>query len=267
MLRGLSDVTVDGHRLEYEWSGPPPDEAATLVFLHEGLGCVSRWRDYPRRLAEHTGCGALVYSRLGHGRSDALERPRPVSFMHDEASIVLPALLEAFRIETPILVGHSDGASIALIHASAHPGEVTALVLEAPHVFVEDLAVTSIERMKARFETTDLRERLARHHGSNADRMFAAWNDIWLDPDFRSWNIQDALPRISCPILVIQGRQDEYGTLKQVETIAAEVAGPIESLILDCGHRPHVEETEAVIEATTRFIVEVLRRPPALASA
>ena len=160
-------VRAAGHRLEYIWIGPPPDQAPTLVFLHEGLGSVSLWRDFPSALADRTACGALVYSRWGHGVSDRLEGPRSVAFMHDEALVTLPEVLAALNVRQPILVGHSDGGSIALIYAGAAAGPLVALVLEAPHVFVEDLSVKSIAQIKDTYEGTDLGARMARHHGDN----------------------------------------------------------------------------------------------------
>jgi pimeloyl-ACP methyl ester carboxylesterase len=247
-------VTAAGHRLEYRWIGAPPRDAATLVFLHEGLGSVSVWRDFPEAVCQRTGRGALVYSRYGHGASDALEEPRGVRFMHDEARVV-PELIRAFAVTRPILIGHSDGASIAIIYAGSGLGPIDGLVLEAPHVFVEDISIESISRIKTAYETTDLKEKLARHHGSKADAVFRAWNDVWLLQDFRSWNIEEYLPVIRCPVLVLQGRDDEYGTGRQVEAIAAQVGDGFEALLLDeCGHAPHVDQRPIVEEAMTRFI-------------
>jgi pimeloyl-ACP methyl ester carboxylesterase len=255
ILRAVPFVDIGGHQLEYAWHGPSPSEAATLVFLHEGLGSVSLWRDFPRVLAERTGCGALVYSRLGHGRSDPIDTPRSKSFMHDEARVVLPAVLRRLSIDCPILIGHSDGGSIALIHAGSGLGPVGGLVLEAPHVFVEDLTVASIARIGTSFESTELAARLARHHGANTERMFRAWHDIWLDPDFRSWNIEEYLPALTVPALVIQGLNDEYGTVRQVTAIAEKSGGSVATLLLsDCGHSPHVDRSADVLEAMATFV-------------
>ena len=253
-------LRAGGRRLEYAWHGPPPDRAPTLVFLHEGLGCVSLWRDFPARLARATGCGALVYSRAGYGRSDPAPLPRPVRFMHEEGLRVLPEVLDAAGVRDAVLVGHSDGASIALVHAgSGAAGRVRALVLEAPHVFVEDVSVASIAAMGEAYRDTDLRARLARHHGENVDRAFYGWNGVWLDPEFRAWSIEEFLPRISVPVLVVQGEADEYGTPAQVEAVRRGAAGPVEAVILPgVGHSPHRDAPEATLAAMTRFVASVL---------
>jgi pimeloyl-ACP methyl ester carboxylesterase len=246
--------------LEHRWIVPHAAAAAarksngTLVFLHEGLGSVRMWRDFPAVLADRTGCRAFVYSRQGHGDSPPLTAPRTVRFMHDEAVQVLPRVLEQFDIDDPILIGHSDGASIALIHAGAAARPPRALVLLAPHVFVEDVSVRSIARMRELYATTDLRERLARYH-ADVDGMFRGWNDIWLDPAFRAWNIEEYLPRITCPVLVVQGEDDEYGTVRQVEAVAAQVRGRVEILLLArCGHSPHRDQQELVVERIAGFL-------------
>jgi pimeloyl-ACP methyl ester carboxylesterase len=250
---------VLGSHLEYRWIGSRPTDAPTIVFLHEGLGCLRMWRDFPDRLASATGCGALVYSRVGYGASDPVSGPRPIRFMHDEALDVLPAVMERFKLEDVILFGHSDGASIALIHAGARSDSVRALVLEAPHVFVEPACVEGITRIAADYETTSLRERLARHHGRNADSMFRTWTDVWLRPEFRQWNIEEYLPAIECPVLVVQGEDDAYGTLEQVDAVVTRVKGPAESLLLPhCGHSPHSERPDEVLEAAGRFVQKTL---------
>jgi pimeloyl-ACP methyl ester carboxylesterase len=222
-----------------------------LVFLHEGLGSVALWREFPERLADATGRRALVYSRAGHGFSEVPDEPRTPRFMHEEALDVLPGLLAEFGIERPVLVGHSDGGSIALIHASQHP--VSALVLLAPHVFVEDLSVASIDQARRSFESTDLRERMGRYH-RDAERTFRLWNDIWLAPEFRDWNIEDVLPGVTAPTLLIQGAHDQYGTLAQIEAIERGVRGPVERAVLDCRHAPHLEAPEETLEAAARFV-------------
>jgi pimeloyl-ACP methyl ester carboxylesterase len=223
-----------------------------LVFLHEGLGSVRLWRDFPDRLAAATGRRALVYSRAGHGDSDVPDAPRTPRFMHEEALDVLPGLLAAHGIERPVLVGHSDGGSIALIHASRHP--VTGLVVLAPHVFVEDLSVASIAEARDTFETTDLRDRMARHH-RDAEATFRLWNDIWLAPEFRDWSIEDVLPGITAPVLAIQGEHDQYGTLAQIDAIEAGVRGPFERAVLDARHSPHLEAPEETLRAAAEFIL------------
>ena len=247
-------VTVKGRRLDYELIAARDEGAPTLILLHEGLGSIAQWRDFPARLAAATGCAALVYSRLGYGRSAPLEQKRGVDYMHVEALEVLPALRDALAIADPILVGHSDGASIALIHAGARRWQVRGLILEAPHVFVEDVSVASIAAAKTAYRTTELRARLARYH-DDVDGAFRGWNDIWLDPAFRAWNIEDCLPRIACPTLVIQGADDEYGTTAQLDAIAAQIGGPVETLLLpDCRHSPHRDQADATLAAMTRFV-------------
>ena len=252
MQSDLSFVTVRGKRLEVQKIPGRDPHAPTLVFLHEGLGSVSMWREFPAQAAGATGCAAVVYSRYGYGNSEVFSEPRSVRYMHDEALEALPELLGALGVREPVLVGHSDGGSIALIHAGAH--RVKGLVLMAPHVFVEDLSVKSIAEAKLAFEGTDLPQKLGRHH-ADAAKTFRGWNDIWLHPDFRGWNIEEVLPRISCPILAIQGFDDEYGTMAQLEAIARQTGGPIELLRLArCGHSPHRDQPKVVIEAMSRFI-------------
>ena len=253
------EVTVHAHRLEVLRIPGDTSTSPELVFLHEGLGSVSHWKDFPSRVASATGHPVVVYSRQGSGKSDLLTEPRAVTYMHDEALTALPRLLHHLRIEDPILIGHSDGASIALIYAGIH--RVRGLVLLAPHVFVEDLSIASIEEAKVKFETTNLPEKLARHHRDPA-RTFWGWNNIWLHPDFRNWNIQEYLPRITCPILAIQGFDDQYGTMAQVQAIARETKGPLEILPLaDCRHSPQRDQPEVTLEAIRKFVERVARDP------
>ena len=217
------------------------------------------WRDFPDRVASATGCGALAYSRMGHGASEPVGGPRPVRFMHDEALEVLPAVIKRFKLEEVVLFGHSDGASIAVIYAGAQLGPVRSLVLEAPHVLVEPVCVERIARIAGEYETTRLRQRLAKYHGGNTDAMFKAWTDVWLRPEFRRWNIEEYLPAIEIPVLVVQGEEDEYGTLRQVEAVLTQVKGPARSLVLPrCGHSPHSEKPDAVLEAAGQFVREKL---------
>jgi pimeloyl-ACP methyl ester carboxylesterase len=249
----VSFVTVRGRRLEVGRVAAPRPGGPTLVFLHEGLGSLSMWRDFPQQAVAATGCAAVVYSRYGHGQSEVLREPRAVDHMHVEAIEVLPELLERLGVADPVLVGHSDGASIALIHAAGRI-DVRGLVVMAPHVFVEDLSVKNITAAKVAFENTDLPQRLARHH-VDADKTFRGWNDIWLHADFRAWNIEECLPRIHCPILAIQGFDDQYGTMAQLDAIAALAGGAIELLRLaHCRHSPHRDQPQVVLEAMTRFI-------------
>ena len=247
-----------GRQLEYEWiepaAEPPIANAPALVFLHQGLGSIGQWRDIPHRIAAATGCAALVYARYGYGQSNVLAEDRvPVSFMHDEALKSLPQVLAARGIANPVLVGHSDGASIALIYAGAGHA-VRGMVLMAPHVFVEDICIGSITAAREAFETTDLPERLGKHH-RNPRRTFYLWNDVWLDPAFRDWNIEEHLAAIRCPLLAIQGEDDEYGTMAQLDAIARQVQGPCELLKLPaCRHSPHRDRPDEVVTAITRFI-------------
>ncbi|HST57989.1 MAG TPA: alpha/beta hydrolase [Longimicrobium sp.] len=253
-------LEIDGTRLECRRAGPGPDEAPTIVFLHEGLGAVSTWRDFPDALAAATGCGALVYSRAGYGRSDPVALPRPVRFMHDEAE-TLVQVVEAAGLRDVILLGHSDGASIALIAAGrrAVPG-LRALVLEAPHVFAEPCGLESIARIAETYRTGTLRARLERHHGANTDVAFWGWNGVWLDPGFLAWNIEEFLPGIQVPALVVQGERDEYGSWAHVESIQRGSGAPVRTLALPgCGHAPHAEHRDAVLAAMADYIRDVLR--------
>jgi pimeloyl-ACP methyl ester carboxylesterase len=249
-------LTAGGHRLEYERLDGARDRP-TLILLHEGLGSIALWRDFPTKLVQATSCPAVVYSRWGYGRSDALTGPRNLDYMHREALDTLPELRAELGLDDAILVGHSDGASIALIHAGSGRWPVRALVLEAPHVFVEDVSVASIEAARRAYETTDLRQRLARYH-ADVDSAFLGWNDIWLDADFRAWTIEAVLPGVRCPVLAIQGADDEYGTLKQLDAIERGVAGPFERLVLsECKHSPHRDQEETVLAAMARFIARI----------
>jgi pimeloyl-ACP methyl ester carboxylesterase len=250
-------ASVQGRRLEVQRIAGPKPGSPTLVFLHEGLGSVSMWRDFPGRVAQATGCAALVYSRYGNGLSDVLREARPVDYMHVEALEVLPELLRQLDIEQPVLIGHSDGGSIALMYAGTY-AHVRGVVVMAPHVFVENLSVESIAAAKQSFETTDFARKLARHH-ADANKTFRGWNDIWLDPAFRNWNIEEYLPRITCPVLAIQGFDDQYGTMAQLQAIARQIPGPIELMQLtDCRHSPHRDQPGQVLEAITRFVCRLV---------
>jgi pimeloyl-ACP methyl ester carboxylesterase len=246
-------VVAAGRKLEYEWIEGEHDRPP-LVFLHEGLTSLRQWRDFPALVAAETGCAALVYSRYGYGGSDVLEEPRVgVRYMHDEALVSLPKVLANLGIDRPILIGHSDGASIALIHAgSGHP--VSAIVALAPHVFVEEESLRSIERLRGEFETTDLRERMAKYH-RDPRKTFFLWNDVWLDPEFRRWNIEEYLPDIRCPLLLIQGADDQYGTMEQLRAIERQTGGVCRVVKLaQCGHSPHRDQPEATLAAIAEFV-------------
>lgn len=247
-----------GQRLEARWIDGAADKPVILM-LHEGLGSVSLWRDFPDQVAARTGSPVLVWSRAGYGKSDPVSLPRPLTYMHDEAIEVLPHIVAQLEGRPHVLLGHSDGASIALIHAGhcPHPG-LKGLVLMAPHVFVEDISIAGIEAAREAWQKTDLRDRLERHHGGNTDCAFLGWNHAWLDPGFRSWNIEQYLPSITSPCLLIQGRNDEYGTLAQIDAIARQVNAPVATLVLDaCGHAPQKDQTAAVMDAIATFMTEL----------
>ena len=240
---------VRGKKVEAEQIGG--QGGPTLVLLHEGLGSIGLWRDFPERLAAATGLPAFVYSRAGYGQSDPAPLPRPVRYMHDEAAL-LPEILSAAGIDDPILLGHSDGASISIIHAGSG-GKARALVLEAPHVFTEETGLESIAKARDAYERGELRVRLSRYH-RDVDAAFWGWNRPWLDPEFRKWNLEEYLPRITAPVLVIQGEDDEYGTRKQVDAIAAGARG-VEVLMLPrCGHSPHRDQPEETLRGIATFL-------------
>ena len=247
--------------IEYQWINPEAQDAPLLVFLHEGLGSISMWREFPRQLCDAGGFRGLVYSRPGYG----LSTPRTADerwstrFMHQQALEVLPDLLSALDIDVaqrrPWLFGHSDGASIALLYASRFPDRVSGAVVLAPHLFVEDLSVDSIAKVRTVYLEPGLREKLSRHH-ADVDSAFWGWNDIWLDPAFRDWNIEKEVAAIRCPLLAIQGVDDEYGTMRQIERIAELVPGTELLKLADCGHSPHRDQPAKVIEATVRWVKE-----------
>ena len=246
-------------RLECRWIESDRPRAPLLVFLHEGLGSVSMWKDWPQQVCEASGCRGLVYSRYGYGQSTPRpsEEKWPADFMHREAREVLPALLEALDVDArrdkPVLFGHSDGGSIALLYAAMHPDAVAGVVAAAPHIFVEDVSVASIAQARQAYLDTDLRARLGRHH-ADPDSAFWGWNDIWLDPGFRAWNLEEYLPRIACPVLAIQGVDDEYGTLAQIRGIR-RFAPQTELLeIPGCRHSPHRDQPTSVIQAVAGFV-------------
>jgi pimeloyl-ACP methyl ester carboxylesterase len=231
----------------------------TLVFLHDSLGSVALWRDFPERLARATGCDALVYDRRGYGRSAPFgSEPRTPAYLEDEAR-PLARLLAHFQIERAILFGHSDGGSIALIAAAFHPERIAGIITEGAHVFVEELTLAGIRDARVAFRTTDLPRRLARYHGDKTEAVAAAWIDTWLAPEFRDWNIERVLPRVHCPVLVLQGADDEYGTPAQVEAIARGVNGPAEPhLIPGVGHTPHKEAADEVLGLVTSFVKRLM---------
>lgn len=262
------EVIVDGKRLETLWIDPnstnagmsvspePNVDRPVIVMLHEGLGSVAMWKEFPHRVAAATGCRVLAYSRYGHGSSERLAEARAMNFMHHEGELVLPEFLERLGIRRPVLLGHSDGGSIALVFAGTHPENVRALILEAPHVFVEDLSVSSITKAKIAYEKTDLPLRLGRYH-EHVDATFWGWNDIWLDPRFRDWNIESYLSSIRCPVLCIQGEEDEYGTRAQLEAIRARVPAAQIQMLANCRHSPHRDQPEATLHHVVKFMAAV----------
>ena len=246
---GARAVTVGGRRIEAaELAGDPARRP--LVLLHEGLGSVALWRDFPQRLQAATGRRVLAFSRFGHRRSEPPPAPRTPAFFHEEALDVLPELLAQLDAAEPLLVGHSDGGSIALIHAGRHP--VAGLALLAPHVVVEEVTVEAIRQTRAAYVDDGLRDRMARHH-DDPDAAFWGWCDVWLDPAFRSWSLESDAERVDAPTLLIQGADDPYGTLDQLERIEARVRGPVERLVVPGGHSPHLEQPDAVVAAIAAF--------------
>ena len=261
--RDRFDIYAAKNRLSAEFIRPrvKRDNRPVLVFLHEGLGSIGQWRDFPEIICASTGCPALVYDRWGYGGSDPLTQPRKPDYLHDEALLSLPEVLNQCAIDKPILIGHSDGGSIAIIYAGTYPQKVAGIITEAAHVFVEDVTVEGIKRAVEVYESTDLKTRLARFHGSNTELMFRGWADIWLSPEFRNWNIEEYLPHITCPLLAIQGKDDEYGTPAQVEAIVGKVTGPARASMIDnCGHIPHIQAMEKVFSEMVSLIRELTRR-------
>jgi len=248
-------ITVDGIGLETRWIGPDPDATPTIVMLHEGLGCVEMWRGFPEQLAAATGCGVFLYSRAGYGKSDSCTLPRPLTYMEDEAAGTLPKLLDAIGFRRGLLLGHSDGASIATAYLGQRQDHrVRGLILIAPHFFVEDVSVASIATAREAYATTNLRERLARYHGANVDCAFRGWNDAWLDPEFRTWNILDCVAQVRVPMLIVQGAEDEYGTPAQLAAAEREAYCPVETaLIPQCGHAPHLQKPDETVAAIVDF--------------
>ena len=247
-------------RLEYRMTGPRPEAAPTLVLLHEGLGAAAIWGDFAEKLAAATGTGVFAYSRAGYGRSSPSKLPRSVAFVHEEAQDVLPRVLGAIGLRRGLLVGHSDGASIAAIYAgSVQDHRVRGLALMAPHFFTEEMGLAEIERAKAAFQAGALREKLKRLH-ADPDNAFHTWCGPWLDPAFRQWEITDALAHIRVPILIVQGENDQYGTVRQIEVAQQECYCPVEvALLPDTKHAPYYEAPEATLRAIADFTNRLLR--------
>jgi pimeloyl-ACP methyl ester carboxylesterase len=253
-------LDIGSQRLEYRMIGPRLDAAPTLVLLHEGLGCVGLWGDFPDKLQEATGCGVFVYSRAGYGKSSPVTLPRPLSYMHDEARETLPKLLDIIGFQRGLLIGHSDGASIAAIYAGSHQDHrVGGLTLIAPHFFTEDSGIAAIVEAQKAYEAGDLRARLARWH-SDVDNAFKGWNGAWLDPDFRKWDITEFLAYIRVLLQIVQGEDDQYGTVKQIEIAEQECYCPVEvALLKGAKHSPQREAPDATLKAISDFVARVLR--------
>ncbi|WP_299734999.1 alpha/beta hydrolase [uncultured Roseobacter sp.] len=253
-------LSVQGTRLEYACYGPPPGAAPTLVLLHDGLGSVALWRDLPQRLAAATGLGVFVYSRQGYGRSDKVDLPRPLDYMTREAEDLLGQVLDVAGLGDVILLGHSDGATIASIYAgSVSDRRVRGLILMAPHFFTEPEGLATIRAAGEEFGTGDLKAKLARHH-EDVDGAFRGWHDTWTDPAFENWNVADAIDHWRVPVLAIQGDDDPYGTLAQTDEIKGRIYAPLETLVLaGCGHAPHVECAEVVLQEITAFCARLVR--------
>ena len=253
---GFSEI--NGAHLEFATFGAPPSEAPTIVMLHEGLGSVSHWKNIPERLASETGLGVFVYSRAGYGQSSPIELPRPMDYMTREAIDVLPMVLDASGFQEGILLGHSDGATIAAIYAGTVKDlRVSGLVLIAPHFFAEDMGLVSIAEAKSAYRTGDLKEKLRRHH-KNVDNAFCGWSNAWLDPGFREWNVSEVVDGLSIPVLTVQGRDDPYGTLAQIEEIKTRACSQIDVEILDnCGHSPYREQPEKFLKIVAEFFSRI----------
>jgi pimeloyl-ACP methyl ester carboxylesterase len=257
----IERLEIDGVKLEFVRIAARRHGLPSLVFLHEGLGSTGLWRDFPESIAARTGAEAIVYSRRGNGFSTPIDEPRRVSYMHDEALIVLPRLLDALDVRETVLFGHSDGGSIAVVFTAEYPQRVRALVLEAPHLFVETLSVESIAAIRTQYESTSLRQRMSRYH-ADVDGTFYGWNDIWLAPEFADWNIEAYAERVRAPVLAMQGVDDEYGTPAQIDAMAARTSGPVDRLLLArCGHAPHRDRRQLVEAVAGDWIEERLETP------
>ncbi len=253
----MNNLLLSSGRIETGWRGPPPEQAPTLVLLHEGLGCVKLWRDFPAVLQAATGCGVFAYSRFGYGGSDPITLPRPMTYMHDEAMEVLPEVLDKTGIRRAVLIGHSDGGSIAAIYAGGtQDTRLAGIAMMAAHFFVEDLNVASIAQIKVAYETGDLRSRLARYH-SDVDGAFYGWNGAWLDPRFRRFDITGYLEAIRIPVLALQGSDDPYGSDEQLHVLDRHTRVSTETrLIPGARHSPHLEVPEETLSAIVAFVRE-----------
>ncbi|MEN9983405.1 MAG: alpha/beta hydrolase [Pseudomonadota bacterium] len=265
----FADINWSGKhvRIEYQWVGSADTTRPLIIFLHEGLGSVAMWKDFPQRLCEAANCRGLVYSRPGYGKSSprAADDAWQPDFMHRQAFEVLPALFKALKInaevEKPWLFGHSDGGSIALLFAAKYPINTAGTIVLAPHILVEEISISSIEKAKLAYQTTDLHSKLARFH-NDVDSAFWGWNDIWLSPEFRHWNLTQAIKTITCPLLAVQGLDDEYGTMEQIHGIKRVLPHTQLLVLNNCGHSPHRDQPNVLIEACTAFILSVVSPQP-----
>jgi len=253
----MKHVVVEGLQLEYRDLPAVAEQRSPLLLMHEGLGCVAMWRDFPDKLAAATGRRVIVWSRAGYGGSQPDTRARTPDYLRREAEEALPALLAALNIERPILIGHSDGGSIALLFAAAFPELPLGIAVMAPHEFVEEVALAGIRAARIAWQTTDLPQKLARYHRERASRVFGDWNDTWLSPAFRDWNIEDCLPKIRCPVLAMQGDEDEYATMRQIDVIAEKVPGTQLLKLARCGHSRQRDQSAAVLAALEAFVRKI----------
>ncbi|EIJ42193.1 putative hydrolase or acyltransferase of alpha/beta superfamily [Beggiatoa alba B18LD] len=257
-------ITLDGRYIHAEYLKPNNDDSSrpTLVFLHEALGSIQQWRDFPQAVCEATGCPALIYDRFGFGQSDPIPKARHIGYLHDEAEIYLPEILSACGIHQAILIGHSDGGSIALLFAARFPHITVGIITEAAHIFAETVTIAGVRQAKKLYTISGLSQKLARYHGDKTESMFKNWADTWLSPAFVHWNIEDCLPHITAPALIIQGENDEYGTHLQVEGIAKQVRGAVRAEIIPaCGHVPHQQAREITLVLMIEFINSLLEKP------
>ena len=253
-------LEAHGNKLEYEWVGERTGGKPTLVFLHHGLGCVALWRSFPEKLSEATGCPAFVYSRQGYAGSDPVDWPRSVDWLKVEGRERLPQVLAAAGIDDLILVGHSDGASISLVYGAEVKIGLRGIIVEAPHLFVEEVNIDEISATREAFMTTDLRDRLKKYQGDNIDSAFYGWAESWLQPGFRAFSIEENIPRIEAPVLAIRGAKDKYGSSAQIERLTALAHCPLQTVRPNCGHAPHEEAETETLEVMASFIKPLLDR-------
>jgi len=258
-LQDSGFLTLDDKRIEYRFLGPRPDQAPTIVMLHEGLGSVGLWGDFPARLQQATGCGVFAYSRFGYGQSSPCALPRPLDYMTREAKEVLPAILDQIGFKHGLLLGHSDGASIAAIYAGSHQDHrLGGIVLIAPHFFTEEVGLAAIAEAKKAYDAGDLKPRLAKWH-LDVDCAFRGWNDAWLDPGFRRWDITEYLAYIRVPVLIVQGEADQYGTVRQLEVAQQECYCPVETALIEgAKHTPQREAPEVTLQTVSDFVAHVI---------